>query len=112
MIQQERYTIIIKYSKWSFSTAMGFKLKQAGWCFYSGWEHTVRASGIISLSIGYESIASGDNSTAIGYRTTAKDRSSLVMGQYNLAGSTVTNSATQFSLDNTAFVIGNGSRFK
>jgi hypothetical protein len=33
----------------------------------------------------------------------------LVIGQYNLLGSTVTNSATDFSTDNTAFVIGNGA---
>ena len=48
-------------------------------------------------------------STAMGYGTRASDRSSLIIGQYNLLGSTVTNSATDFSLENTAFVIGNGT---
>jgi hypothetical protein len=52
--------------------------------------------------------ASGGSSTAMGSQTTASDRSSLVTGEYNLLGSTVTNSATEFSTDNTAFVIGNG----
>ncbi|CAI8298332.1 MAG: Autotransporter adhesin UpaG [Bacteroidota bacterium] len=32
-----------------------------------------------------------------------------MIGEYNLLGSTVTNSATQFSTENTAFVIGNGT---
>ena len=91
----------------SFSVAMGSQTQASGlWSIAAGAYSN--ASGTVSLSIGYESIASGDNSTAIGYRVTAKDRSSLVMGQYNLAGSTVTESATEFSLDNTAFVIGNG----
>ena len=55
------------------------------------------------------STASGWSSTAMGLYTIASDRSSLVIGEYNLLGSTVTNSATQFSTDNTAFVIGNGA---
>jgi hypothetical protein len=53
--------------------------------------------------------ASGYSSTAMGNRSKASDRSSLVVGEYNLLGSTVTNSATVFSLENTAFVIGNGA---
>ena len=32
----------------------------------------------------------------------------MVIGQYNFSGSSVTNSATVFDLENTAFVIGNG----
>ena len=92
----------------SVSTAMGSQNLASGlWSTAAG--AYCNASGTVSLSIGYESIASGDNSTAIGYRVTAKDRSSLVMGQFNLSGSTVTTSATEFSLDNTAFVIGNGA---
>jgi hypothetical protein len=66
------------------------------------------ASGDDSTALGANTEASGERSTSLGYKTTASDRSSLVVGQYNLLGSTVTNSATQFSLDNTAFVIGNG----
>ena len=33
----------------------------------------------------------------------------MVIGEYNLSGSTVTSSATSFKLENTAFVIGNGT---
>jgi len=90
------------------STAMGFK---------------TTASGFGSTSIGYETIASGNSSTAIGWLTTASgkasialgkstiasDFGSLVIGQYNLSGSTVTNSALQPNPANTAFVIGNGT---
>ena len=67
------------------------------------------ASGSRSTAMGEGTIASGNYSTAMGLYTIASDRSSLVIGEYNLLGSTVTNSATQFSTDNTAFVIGNGA---
>ena len=45
----------------------------------------------------------------MGWRTTASDFGSTVIGQYNLLGSTVTNSASAFNTANTAFVIGNGT---
>ena len=48
-------------------------------------------------------------STAMGVETTASDYNSMVLGQWNLAGSTVTSEAMQYSLDNTALVIGNGA---
>ena len=76
------------------STAMGFY---------------TTASGNHSTAMGQETTASGDYSTAMGFQTEASDRSSLVIGQYNLLGSTFTNSATEFSTENTAFVIGNGT---
>ena len=44
-----------------------------------------------------------------GICTTASDYGSLVIGQYNSSGSSVTNSAISFSTSNTAFVIGNGA---
>ena len=44
-----------------------------------------------------------------GRYTTASDYGSLVIGQYNSSGSSVTNSATSFTTSNTAFVIGNGA---
>ncbi len=69
------------------------------------------ASGSNSTAMGFVTDAIGDHSTAMGEGTTASDCSSLAVGQYNLAGSTVTSSATEFSLDNTAFVIGNGTAF-
>ena len=73
--------------------------------------YSTSASGNISTAMGNTTTAFGDNSIATGNGTTAYDYNSLVVGQYNLLGSTVTNSSTQFSTDNTAFVIGNGTAF-
>ena len=72
--------------------------------------YSTEASGHYSTSMGINTVASGRHSTSIGALTKASDRSSLVIGEYNLTGSTVTSSANQFSLDNTAFVIGNGNQ--
>ena len=84
------------------STAMGNTTIASGfeWVHNSKWE--------LFYSIWAYTWASGDNSVAIGNETTASDYNSLVLGQWNLAGSTTTNSPTEFSTDNTAFVIGNG----
>ena len=106
----------------NYSTAMGFFTTASGVASTAMGYDTI-ASGEVSTAMGLNNMASGDRSTAMGYqteasgssstamgeRTRASDRSSLVIGEYNLLGSTVTNSATQFSLDNTAFVIGNGT---
>jgi hypothetical protein len=90
------------------STAMGFQTTASGFGSTSiGYQTT--ASGYGSTSIGYQTTASGNSSTAIGKNTIASDFGSLVMGQYNLSGSTVTNSATEANYANTAFVIGNGT---
>ena len=78
----------------SSSTAMGFN---------------TTASGNFSTAMGRSTTASGNNSTAMGLGTTASDFGSLVIGQFNLSGATVTNSATAFNIANTAFVIGNGT---
>ena len=92
----------------SHSTAMGYYTTASGYVSTAMGAQTT-ASGSRSTAMGGETTASGDYSTAMGYQTEASDRSSLVIGQYNLLGSTVTNSATQFSTENTAFVIGNGT---
>ena len=90
------------------STAMGFITTASGFGSTSiGYKTT--ASGYGSTSIGYQTTASGNSSTAIGKNTIASDFGSLVIGQYNLSGSTVTNSATEANYANTAFVIGNGT---
>ena len=91
-----------------YSTAMGLFTKASG-INSTAMGYRTTASGIVSTAMGSSTTASGYGSTAMGSSTTASDRSSLVMGQYNLAGSTVTASASEFSLDNTAFVIGNGT---
>ena len=59
--------------------------------------------------MGFAAIASGNRSTAMGIYTKASDYGSLVIGHYNLSGSSITNSATAFNVANTAFVIGNGT---
>ena len=67
------------------------------------------SDGQWATSMGIYTNAVGDASTSIGHQTDAKDYASLVLGQYNLLGSTVTNSSTSFSSENTALVIGNGA---
>ena len=89
------------------STAMGYQTTASGGASTAMGAETT-ASQYSSTAMGSLTTASGMFSTAMGRGTTASDWSSLVMGQWNLAGSTVTTSATEFSLDNTAFVIGNG----
>ena len=67
------------------------------------------ATGYFSAAMGNATLASGSYSTSMGNQTTASDYASLVVGQYNSSGSSVTNSATVFNTENTAFVIGNGT---
>ena len=89
------------------ATAMGFTTTASGnWSTAMGY--VTEASGTVSTAMGNGTTASGDDSTAMGDNTTASDYGSLVIGQNNLLGSTVTNNATEFSTENTAFVIGNG----
>ena len=67
------------------------------------------ASGNNSTAMGYFTTASGNKTTSMGANTVASDYASLVIGQYNSSGSSVTNNATSFNTANTAFVIGNGA---
>ena len=90
------------------SIAMGRETTASG-TYSTAMGRSTTASGYNSTAMGYSTIASGDFSRAMGFSITASDRGSLVIGQYNLLGSTVTNSATEFSTENTAFVIGNGT---
>ena len=89
------------------STAMGSYTLASG-NYSTAMGNSTIASGYESTAMGTGTTASGFISTAMGGFTTASDRGSLVIGQYNLLGSTITNSAIQFSTENTAFVIGNG----
>ena len=77
--------------------------------YASAMGNATTASGNESTAMGYDTTASAEASTAMGWRTTASDFGSTVIGQYNLLGSTVTNSASAFNTANTAFVIGNGT---
>ncbi len=90
------------------STAMGFYTTASGALSTAMGDRTT-ASGAASTAMGGETTASGTASTAMGTSTTASDNSSLVIGHFNLSGSTVTANAVDFSLDNTAFVVGNGT---
>ena len=91
-----------------FSTAMGDRTTASGNYSTAMGEGTT-ASGDDSIAMGSYTTASGGTSTAMGTSTTASDNSSLVIGHFNLSGSTVTANAADFSLDNTAFVVGNGT---
>ena len=104
------------------SVALGNGAQAAGTYSYS-IGHLSKANGDNSVALGFfnesdgqwatsmgiYTNAVGDASTSIGHQTDAKDYASLVLGQYNLLGSTVTNSSTSFSSENTALVIGNGA---
>jgi hypothetical protein len=89
------------------STAMGRQTSASGYYSTAMGEGTT-AIGSVSTAMGRRTTASGSRSTAMGISTTASDYGSLVIGQYNSSGSTVTSNATSFDTANTAFVIGNG----
>ena len=108
----------------SYSTAMGYNSEASGGQSTAMGSHTAasgsnstamggntEASGDYSTAMGLGAIASGTLSVSMGYATRASDYSSFIVGRLNLTGSTVTESAIDFSLDNTAFVIGNGTDF-
>ena len=67
------------------------------------------ASIFYAVAMGYQTSVSGHKTTAMGANTTASDYASLVIGQFNSSGSSVTNNATSYNTANTAFVIGNGT---
>ena len=92
----------------NYSTSMGYQTTASGANSTAMGSRTT-ASGNNSTATGYFTTASGNKTTAMGANTTASDYVSLVVGQNNSAGSTVTNSDTDFSTENTAFVIGNGA---
>ena len=94
-------------SGWA-STAMGAYSTASGLSSTAMGGNTT-ASGDHSTAMGRLTTASGSRSTAMGNDTIASDCGSLVIGQFNSSGSSVTNSATSFSTSNTAFVIGNGT---
>ena len=91
-----------------YSTAMGYDTEASG-NYSTAMGFRTTPSGVTSTAMGEATTASGNYSTTMGYNTTASDYNSFVIGRYNLLGSIVTNNATQFSTENTAFVIGNGT---
>ena len=79
--------------------------------FSSSSSETKGATGDNSFASGLNTTASGNVSSAIGINTIASDYSSFAIGQYNnsLSSITTNGNATAFDLNNTAFVIGNGT---
>ena len=94
------------------STAMGTGTTASGY-YSTAMGSTTTASGEASTAMGAGTKASGVASTAMGHSTTASDFASLSIGQYNKSNATVTSggSAAQYSTNNTAFVIGNGTAY-
>ena len=92
----------------SISTAMGNGTEATGSRSTAMGSGTI-ASGNNSTAMGYQTTASGHKTTAMGAQTIASDYASLVIGQFNSSGSSVTNNATSYNTANTAFVIGNGT---
>ncbi|GAB2626467.1 hypothetical protein [Belliella aquatica] len=89
------------------STAMGFSTFASG-PYSTAMGRQGRATGENSTAMGSATTASGTNSIAMGFFTRASDYGSLVLGQFNSRGSTAT-SATAFSANAPALVIGNGT---
>ena len=90
------------------SVAIGHNVTASG-LHSVGLGINTNATGSYSTAIGATTTASGSLSTAMGHETIASDYGSLVIGQYNSSGSSVTNNAAAFNTANTAFVIGNGT---
>ena len=65
------------------------------------------SSGDFSTAMGKGTMASGGYSTAMGFFTTAEDYMTLALGAFNKADETP--NPDNFSYQNTAFVIGNGT---
>ena len=99
------YTLLALTISFSINAQWEFN-SNGGWGIQTNF---TTATGQESTAMGGSTTASGDFSTTMGYDTEASDYASTVIGKYNLLGSTVTNSATVFSTENTAFVNGNGN---
>ena len=103
----------------NYSTAMGYTTTASGTASTAMGNNTQasgnhstamgvfsQASGGYSTAMGLRTEASGDFSTALGYDTKAEDYASTAIGHYNYD---LTPNPFEFSLQNTAFVIGNGT---
>ena len=88
------------------STAMGFGTIASGDFSTAIGDYTL-SSGDFSTAMGKGTMASGGYSTAMGFFTTAEDYMTLALGAFNKADETP--NPDNFSYQNTAFVIGNGT---
>ncbi len=117
------YSIAMGYqtqASGTYSTAMGVNTTASGNYSTAMGDYTT-ASGYNSTAMGYQTQASGNDSTAMGTNTTAsggvstamgfgtatQDYASTAIGAYNKTKETP--NPSEFSLQNTAFVIGNGT---
>ena len=82
-----------------YTTASGTQSRAMG--------YNTTASGYISTAMGTNTTASGGVSTAMGLGTATQDYASTAIGAYNKTKETP--NPSEFSLQNTAFVIGNGT---
>ena len=73
--------------------------------------YVAKATGSRSFATGDNTTASGNASSVMGNQTKSSDFGSLVIGNFNAVGNTVTSggSASSFSTNNSAFVIGKGT---
>ena len=88
------------------STAMGFGTIASGDFSTAIGDYTL-SSGDFSTAMGKGTMASGGYSTAMGFFSTAEDHMTLALGAFNKADETP--NPDNFSYQNTAFVIGNGT---
>ena len=94
----------------NYSTAMGYGTQAGTYASYgTAMGKNTIAWGDSSTAMGFDTNATGYRSTAMGSSTTASDFASVVIGQHNSSGYSITTSWDSFSTSNTAFVIGNGT---
>ena len=94
------------FASGDYSTAIGMWTRASG-LHSTAMGYQTEASGNWSAAMVYNTTASGDISTAMGGYTQAKDYASTTIGHYNKIDETP--NPSEFSLLNTAFVIGNGT---
>ena len=89
----------------NYSTAMGLQTTAIG-DYSTAIGKGTKASGPYSTAMGLGANASGSTSTAMGGYTSAQDYGTTAIGLFNKTKETP--NPNQYSLQNTAFVIGNG----
>ena len=103
------YSIAMGYqtqASGTYSTAMGVNTTASG-NYSTAMGYQTQASGNDSTAMGTNTTASGGVSTAMGFGTATQDYASTAIGAYNKTKETP--NPSEFSLQNTAFVIGNGT---
>ena len=89
------------------ATALGSSSEASGIASIAIGDQVTASGDYGATALGFQTTAGGNASTAMGYQTSAIDRSSLVIGEYNKIDETP--NPSEFSIQNSAFVIGNGT---